>query len=118
MPLNNSDSRAASAKAATAHRSLEPSVISSPSPWEIFWCGGTYMRRGALSTATITQVTTRREFMARAGAAGLGVTLGAGTGASGEAEAAAGHPAAVSFFGTNQAGIATPTQEHVHFLAL
>ena len=56
--------------------------------------------------------------MARAGAAGLGVTLGAGTGASGEAEAAAGHPAAGSFFGTHQAGIATPTQEHVHFLAL
>jgi deferrochelatase/peroxidase EfeB len=71
-----------------------------------------------LSTATITRVTTRREFMARAGAAGLGVTLGAGTGASGEAEAAAGHPSAVSFFGTHQAGIATPTQEHVHFLAL
>lgn len=56
--------------------------------------------------------------MAAAGAAGLGVTLGAATGASGEAEAAAGHPAALSFYGTHQAGIATPTQEHVHFLAL
>jgi len=65
-------------------------------------------------------VTTRREFIARAGAAGLGATLGAGAGAAeaADANAPAGRPASVPFYGTHQAGIATPTQEHVHFLAL
>ena len=65
-------------------------------------------------------MTTRREFIARAGAAGLGATLGAGAGAAeaADANAPAGRPASVPFYGTHQAGIATPTQEHVHFLAL
>jgi len=65
-------------------------------------------------------VTTRREFIARAGTAGLGATLGAGAGAAeaADANAPAGRPASVPFYGTHQAGIATPTQEHVHFLAL
>ena len=64
---------------------------------------------------------TRREFIARAGAASLGVTLGAGAATdaqAADAQAAVGHPARVPFYGTHQAGIATPTQEHVHFLAL
>lgn len=52
--------------------------------------------------------------MAAAGAAGLSAALGAGAPA---AEAARGG-AHVHFHGTHQAGIATPTQEHVHFLAL
>jgi deferrochelatase/peroxidase EfeB len=56
--------------------------------------------------------------MARAGAAGLGVTLGAGAGAAPEAEAVGRGAGAVPFYGAHQAGIATPTQEHVHFLAL
>ena len=65
-------------------------------------------------------MTTRREFIARAGTAGLGATLGAGAGAAeaADANAPAGRPASVPFYGTHQAGIATPTQEHVHFLAL
>ena len=59
--------------------------------------------------------------MAAAGAAGVGATLGAGTPAAGATEAARAGPAsgkAVPFYGAHQAGIATPTQEHVHFLAL
>jgi deferrochelatase/peroxidase EfeB len=57
---------------------------------------------------------TRRQFVAAAGAAGLSAALGAG---APTAEAARGG-AAVPFYGAHQAGIATPTQEHVHFLAL
>ena len=59
--------------------------------------------------------------MAAAGAAGVGATLRSGTPAARAAEAArAGAPGgkAVPFYGAHQAGIATPTQEHVHFLAL
>ena len=59
--------------------------------------------------------------MAAAGAAGVGATLGAGTPAARATEAArAGRASgqAVPFYGAHQAGIATPTQEHVHFLAL
>ena len=59
--------------------------------------------------------------MAAAGAAGAGATLRSGTPAARAAEAArAGAPGgkAVPFYGAHQAGIATPTQEHVHFLAL
>ena len=67
-------------------------------------------------------MTTRRAFIARAGAASLGVTLGAGAGVgvggAPEAEAADGHAGGVPFYGTHQAGIATATQQHVHFLAL
>ena len=63
-------------------------------------------------------MTTRREFIAAAGAAGLGATLGAGAGAAPDAEAAGRDRAAVDFYGAHQAGIATPAQEHVHFLAL
>jgi deferrochelatase/peroxidase EfeB len=64
---------------------------------------------------------TRRQFIAAAGAAGVGATLGSGTPAARAAEAArTGAPGgkAVPFYGAHQAGIATPTQEHVHFLAL
>ena len=59
--------------------------------------------------------------MAAAGAAGVGATLRSGTPAARAAEAAragATGGQAVSFYGAHQAGIATPTQEHVHFLAL
>ncbi len=59
--------------------------------------------------------------MAAAGAAGAGATLRSGTPAARAAVAArAGAPGgkAVPFYGAHQAGIATPTQEHVHFLAL
>ena len=59
--------------------------------------------------------------MAAAGAAGVAATLGAGTPAAGATEAARAGPAsgqAVPFYGAHQAGIATPTQENVHFLAL
>ena len=59
--------------------------------------------------------------MAAAGAAGVGATLGAGTPPARAAEAASAGQAfgkAVPFYGAHQAGIATPTQEHVHFLAL
>jgi len=62
--------------------------------------------------------------MAAAGAAGLGTRLGVGTPAAGAAEAphasGAGHAGgrSVPFYGAHQGGIATPTQEHVHFLAL
>jgi len=67
--------------------------------------------------------------MAAAGAAGVGARLGANTlGAGTPAAEAAGVPPAggavvaragrVPFYGAHQAGIATPTQEHVHFLAL
>jgi deferrochelatase/peroxidase EfeB len=59
--------------------------------------------------------------MAAAGAAGVGATLGAGTPVARATEAAhAGRASgkAVPFYGAHQAGIATPTQEHVHFLAL
>jgi deferrochelatase/peroxidase EfeB len=53
-----------------------------------------------------------------AGALGLGATLGAGMPAPGSAEAAASGGGSVPFHGAHQAGIATPTQQHVHFLAL
>jgi deferrochelatase/peroxidase EfeB len=59
--------------------------------------------------------------MAAAGAAGVGATLGAGTPVARATEAAGAGRAsgkAVPFHGGHQAGIATPTQEHVHFLAL
>ena len=59
--------------------------------------------------------------MAAAGAAGVGATLGAGTPVARAAEAAragATGGQAVPFYGAHQAGITTPTQEHVHFLAL
>jgi len=56
--------------------------------------------------------------MAAAGVASLGVTFGGGAGAASDAEAAGRHPSVVAFHGTHQAGIATPTQEHVHFVAL
>jgi deferrochelatase/peroxidase EfeB len=53
-----------------------------------------------------------------AGALGLGATFGAGMPASGTAEAAPSGGGRVPFHGPHQAGIATATQEHVHFLAL
>jgi deferrochelatase/peroxidase EfeB len=56
--------------------------------------------------------------MAAAGAAGLGTTLGAGAPAAGAAGAARAGGGSMPFYGAHQAGIATPTQEHVHFLAL
>jgi deferrochelatase/peroxidase EfeB len=59
--------------------------------------------------------------MAAAGAAGVGATLRAGTPAAraaDDARAARPDREAVPFYGAHQAGIATPTQEHVHFLAL
>lgn len=55
--------------------------------------------------------------MAGAGAAGLATALGAATPADAAAQAARGGPS-VAFYGPHQGGIATPTQEHVHFLAL
>jgi deferrochelatase/peroxidase EfeB len=59
--------------------------------------------------------------MARAGAIGLGSALGAGTPAAQAAvprrEGGRGAQR-VPFYGPHQAGIATPTQEHVQFLAL
>jgi deferrochelatase/peroxidase EfeB len=60
---------------------------------------------------------TRRQFVAAAGAAGLGAALGGGAPAARAVEAARGG-VTVPFHGPHQAGIATPTQEHVHFLAL
>jgi len=79
----------------------------------------TYTSNRAVSTGTIGFVeekASRRQFIA-AGALGLGATLGAGMPAPDAAEAA---PSGrrVPFYGAHQAGIATPTQEHVHFLAL
>lgn len=56
--------------------------------------------------------------MAAAGAAGVGATLGSGTRAAEAARTGAPGGKAVPFYGAHQAGIATPTQEHVHFLAL
>ena len=55
--------------------------------------------------------------MTVAGAAGLGAALGTG-GSAQAASAPERHRAAVPFHAAHQAGIATPTQEHVHFLAL
>ena len=59
---------------------------------------------------------TRRRFLAAAGAAG--VALGARTPAAAVAETERPGAARVGFYGAHQAGVATPTQEHVHFLAL
>lgn len=74
---------------------------------------------------------TRRQFLAAAGAAGAalgagapaaasaaGARPGARTPAAAGAEAERAGVARVGFYGTHQAGIATPTQAHVHFLAL
>jgi deferrochelatase/peroxidase EfeB len=59
---------------------------------------------------------TRRDFLVGAGGAGLGVAVGvgadraiAGTGVVGRSDEA------VPFFGEHQAGITTPTQEHLQF---
>jgi deferrochelatase/peroxidase EfeB len=60
---------------------------------------------------------TRRQFVAAAGAAGLGAALGAATPAAAATESPR-SGATVPFYGAHQAGIATPTQEHIHFLAL
>ena len=64
--------------------------------------------------------TTRRGLLAGAAAAGIGAAgLGSALGpAAAAASAAAGDDGAISFYGAHQAGIATTTQQHVHFLAL
>jgi deferrochelatase/peroxidase EfeB len=72
-----------------------------------------------VSTDTISRVkerATRRQFMAAAGAAGVGAALRPGGASAAPRAPSAG--GAVAFHGAHQAGIATPTQEHVHFLAL
>jgi deferrochelatase/peroxidase EfeB len=57
---------------------------------------------------------TRRRFLSALGAAGVGAAVTpAGGLAEGEASAAS-----VGFYGAHQAGIATPSQQYVHFLAL
>ena len=53
-----------------------------------------------------------------AGALGLGATFGAGGPALGSAEAAPAGGGSLPFHGAHQGGIATPTQDYVHFLAL
>lgn len=59
---------------------------------------------------------TRRGFLARGSAVGLGAALGTGATLPGAAAASAPAPSdAVAFYGTHQAGIATPTQEHLQF---
>ena len=63
----------------------------------------------------LTRRTTRRGLLAGVGAAGLGLALGP---ANAAASAAALEDGAVAFYGRHQAGIATTTPEHVHFLAL
>jgi len=68
---------------------------------------------------------TRRKFLSAAGAAGLGAALGApADGAPADGALADGALAAerdaeqIEFFGAHQAGIATPTQQYLQFLAL
>jgi deferrochelatase/peroxidase EfeB len=58
---------------------------------------------------------TRRKFLSAAGAASIGAALGVPADAALDAEHA---PAEVPFHGTHQAGIATPTQKYMQFLAL
>ena len=63
---------------------------------------------------------TRRQFLTAAGVAGLGTTIGHDALEATAAGAAADrrNSATVPFHGAHQAGIATPSQEHVHFLSL
>lgn len=60
---------------------------------------------------------TRRGFLARGAGVGLGTALGAGATFTGSADARDAAPASysVSFYGAHQAGISTPTQEHLQF---
>ncbi len=58
---------------------------------------------------------TRRRFLSAMGLAGVGLGVSP---ASGQAAAEAARAAAVPFYGPHQAGIATPSQQYVHFLAL
>lgn len=65
----------------------------------------------------LTERATRRQFVAGAGVAGLAGALGSAAPAAAKAKAAR-RGAGVPFHGAHQGGIATSTQEHVHFLAL
>ncbi len=60
---------------------------------------------------------TRRSFLSALGLTGLGLGATAPAGAA-QASASAAASQTVPFFGAHQAGIATPTQDHVVFLAL
>lgn len=63
---------------------------------------------------------TRRGFLAAAGLAGLGTALPGGADATQSADAleARGAYDRVDFYGRHQAGISTPSPEHVHFVSL
>ena len=63
---------------------------------------------------------TRRQFLTAAGVAGVGTTIGHDALAPAVARAAADRrsSATVPFHGRHQAGIATPSQEHIQFAAL
>jgi deferrochelatase/peroxidase EfeB len=99
----------------TASRALRSSSSLSSSN-SISRAASRCVRRALWAIATIERVSgTRREFLAATGAAGIGATLAAGGAA---AQSAAATDRSVPFHGVHQAGIATPTQEHVHFLAL
>lgn len=68
----------------------------------------------------MTPRSTRRRFLSQVGAAGLGAGLGAvaPAGADAAVTEATTAAAAVPFYGRHQAGIATPTQEHLQFATL
>jgi deferrochelatase/peroxidase EfeB len=59
---------------------------------------------------------TRRRFLSAATLAGAGLGVGAGASEAAPERAARSRP--VAFYGPHQAGIDTPTQEYVHFVAL
>jgi deferrochelatase/peroxidase EfeB len=61
---------------------------------------------------------TRRRFLSALGVAGVGAGLAPATGQAATGDGAQAMAAAVPFYGGHQAGIATPSQHYVHFLAL
>jgi deferrochelatase/peroxidase EfeB len=63
----------------------------------------------------VSEAPTRRGFLAAGGAASVIAAIGAAAPAAGATRRGHG---IVPFYGPHQAGITTPTQQHVHFLAL
>jgi deferrochelatase/peroxidase EfeB len=65
----------------------------------------------------VSERSTRRSFLSAAGAAGVGAALAAQPAAAADSAHAGGQDA-IAFFGSHQAGIATPTQQYLQFAAL
>ena len=61
---------------------------------------------------------TRRRFLSALGVAGVGAGLGPAAGQAATGDSAQATSVSVPFYGSHQAGIATPSQQCVHFLAL